>query len=142
PLDMRMDPDAGQPAADWLATISERELVRVLFEYGEERFARRIARAIVARRAEARIERTAELAEVVARAVPTREPGKHPATRTFQALRIAVNGELDELTAFLPQVPRVLRVGGRFCAISFHSLEDRLVKRFLRGTTESAGPRG
>lgn len=142
PLDMRMDPDHGISAADWLATVPEAELARVLREYGEERFARRIARRVVERRAENPITRTSELAELVARAIPTREPGKHPATRTFQAVRIAVNGELDELAALLPQCARVLKPGGRLCAIAFHSLEDRMVKRFLRGPMQVDGPRG
>ncbi|MCA1798638.1 MAG: 16S rRNA (cytosine(1402)-N(4))-methyltransferase RsmH [Xanthomonadaceae bacterium] len=142
PLDMRMDPDSGVSAAEWLAGISEQEFLRVLWEYGEEKFARRIVRAVFARRDEGPITRTAELAEVVAGAVPTREPGKHPATRTFQAIRIAVNAELDELEAFLPQCAHVLRPGGVLCAISFHSLEDRIVKRFLRGPAEPPGPRG
>lgn len=142
PLDMRMDPDSGVSAAEWLARVSEQEFLRVLWEYGEEKFARRIVRAVLARRDEAPITRTADLAEVVAGAVPTREPGKHPATRTFQAIRIAVNAELDELEAFLPQCARVLRPGGVLCAISFHSLEDRIVKRFLRGPAEPPGPRG
>ncbi len=143
PLDMRMDPDSGVSAAEWLQHTPESELLRVLREYGEERFARRIVRAIVARRATSPMTRTSELAELVASAVPSREPGKHPATRTFQAVRIAVNGELDELEAFLPQCARVLKPGGRLCVISFHSLEDRMVKRFLRGPSEPTdGPRG
>lgn len=142
PLDMRMDPDTGIPASEWLAGVSEPELARVLRDYGEERFARRIARAVVERCGQARLTRTAELAEIVARAVPKREPGKHPATRTFQAVRIAVNGELDEIAAFLPQCAPVLTVGGRLCVISFHSLEDRMVKRFLRGPAAPDGPRG
>lgn len=142
PLDMRMDPDSGLSAADWLAVVSEAELVRVLFEYGEERYARRIARALLARRLQQPFETTGDLAEAVARAVPGREPGKHPATRTFQAIRIAVNHELDELAAFLPQCAATLRVGGRLCAIAFHSLEDRQVKRFLRGRVVHEGPRG
>lgn len=132
PLDMRMDPDGGASAAEWLRDASEGEIVRVLREYGEERFAKRIARRIVERRAERPLERTAELAELVAAAVPTRERGKHPATRTFQALRIAVNNELDELREVLAQAVRVLARGGRLCVISFHSLEDRIVKRFMR----------
>lgn len=143
PLDMRMDPEAGESAAEWLARVPERELADVIFEYGDERFARRVARAIVERRAVSPLTRTGELAELVARVVRTREPGKHPATRTFQAIRIAVNAELSELEAFLPQCPRVLRPGGRLCAIAFHSLEDRIVKRFLRGPGPPAGaPRG
>lgn len=142
PLDMRMDPDAGPSAAEWLEAVDERELARVLYEYGEERHSRRIARAIVRQRESEPLRSTAELAALVARCLPSRERSKHPATRTFQAIRIAVNGELDELEAFLDQCPRVLRPGGRLCAITFHSLEDRMVKRFFRGPVEHAGPRG
>ena len=104
----------------------------MLHSLGEERYARRIARALVAARAEAPITRTRQLADLVAAAVPTREPGKHPATRTFQAIRIHVNRELEELEAALPQAVRLLAAGGRLCVISFHSLEDRIVKRFIR----------
>jgi 16S rRNA (cytosine1402-N4)-methyltransferase len=129
---MRMDNEAGQSAAQWLARASEREIAEVLRTLGEERHARRIARAIVAERATTPIQRTAELARLVARAVPGREPGKHPATRTFQAIRIHVNGELEALQAALPQAVRLLAAGGRLCVISFHSLEDRIVKRFMR----------
>jgi 16S rRNA (cytosine1402-N4)-methyltransferase len=132
PLDMRMDNESGQSAAQWLARASEREIVDVLFTLGEEKFARRIARAIVAARTAEPITRTRQLADVIAVAVPTREPGKHPATRAFQALRIQVNGELDAITAALPQAVRLLAPRGRLCVISFHSLEDRLVKRFMR----------
>lgn len=132
PLDMRMDPAAGESAAEWLARAGERDIARVIAELGEDRFARRIARAIVAARAEAPIASTGRLAAVVAAAVPTREPGKHPATRTFQALRMHVNRELDELDAALPQAVSRLAPGGRLAVISFHSLEDRRVKRFLR----------
>jgi 16S rRNA (cytosine1402-N4)-methyltransferase len=132
PLDMRMDNEAGQSAAQWLARAAEREIADVLRTLGEERFARRIARAVVAARAQAPITRTGQLAEVVAAAVPTREPGKHPATRTFQAIRIHVNGELEQLESALPQAARLLTPGGRLCVISFHSLEDRIVKRFIR----------
>jgi 16S rRNA (cytosine1402-N4)-methyltransferase len=132
PLDMRMDNESGQSAAQWLAKAGEREIADVIRGLGEERFARRIARAVVAARAEAPITRTAALAALVAEAVPTREPGKHPATRTFQAIRIHVNGELDALESALPQTVRLLAPGGRLCAISFHSLEDRIVKRFIR----------
>lgn len=142
PLDMRMDPDAGVSAAQWLDTVDEKEFVRVLREYGEERFAGRIARVVLERHRAERITRTLELAEIVAGAVPRREPGKHPATRTFQAIRIAVNAELDDLDALLVQVPRVLRPGGRLCVIAFHSLEDRMVKRCLRGPVQMDGPRG
>ncbi|HSN71515.1 MAG TPA: 16S rRNA (cytosine(1402)-N(4))-methyltransferase RsmH, partial [Steroidobacteraceae bacterium] len=132
PLDMRMDPSAGPSAADWLARVSERELARVLREYGEERFARRIARAIVAARRLQPITRTLQLADLVARAVPTREAGKHPATRTFQAIRIEVNRELEELQVALEQSVALLAGGGRLCVISFHSLEDGIVKRFMQ----------
>jgi len=132
PLDMRMDNESGQSAAQWLAKAGEREIADVIRGLGEERFARRIARAIVAARETAPITRTAELAALVAGAVPTREPGKHPATRTFQAIRIHVNGELDALESALPQAVRLLAPGGRLCVVSFHSLEDRIVKRFIR----------
>ena len=132
PLDMRMDNEAGQSAAQWLAKAGEREIAAVLSELGEERFARRIARAIVAARAVEPILRTGQLAGIVAAAVPTREPGKHPATRTFQAIRIHVNRELEQLEQALPQAVRLLAPGGRLCVISFHSLEDRIVKRFIR----------
>jgi 16S rRNA (cytosine1402-N4)-methyltransferase len=132
PLDMRMDNESGQSAAQWLARASEREIADVLFKLGEEKFSRRIARAIVATRATTPLVTTRQLADLVAGAVPTREPGKHPATRTFQAIRIHVNGELDAVAAVLPQAVSLLAPGGRLCVISFHSLEDRLVKRFMR----------
>ena len=132
PLDMRMDYESGTSAAQWLARAGEREIADVLFRLGEERFSRRIARAIVAARAQVPIATTRQLADLVAAAVPTREPGKHPATRTFQAIRIHVNRELEEVEAALPQAVDVLAPGGRLCVISFHSLEDRLVKRFMR----------
>ncbi|MCX7052949.1 MAG: 16S rRNA (cytosine(1402)-N(4))-methyltransferase RsmH [Proteobacteria bacterium] len=132
PLDMRMDNESGLSAAQWLARASEREIADVLFKLGEEKFSRRIAHAIVAARAATPIVTTRQLAEIVAGAVPTREPGKHPATRTFQAIRIHVNRELEEAEAALPQAVNLLAPGGRLCVISFHSLEDRLVKRFLR----------
>ena len=137
PLDMRMDYESGQSAAQWLARAGEREIADVIHGSGEERYARRIARAIVAARSITPIERTAQLAQLVANAVPTREPGKHPATRTFQAIRMHVNGELGALETALPQAIRLLGAGGRLCVISFHSLEDRLVKRFMR--REQAG---
>ena len=132
PLDMRMDPEQGQSAAQWLAQAGEAEIARVLFEYGEERFARRIAQAIVRARAERPITTTQQLAELIAAAVPTRERHKNPATRSFQALRIQVNRELQDLEMALEQVIDVLAPGGRLAVISFHSLEDRMVKRFLR----------
>lgn len=135
PLDMRMAGEAGdETAADWLARAGERAIGDVIRRYGEDRFARRIARAIVQRREEKPIGTTGELAAVVAEAVPRRfhEPGKHPATRTFQAIRIHLNRELDDLRAVLEQCVRVLGPGGRLSVISFHSLEDRIVKRFMR----------
>ena len=132
PLDMRMDPEQGESAADFLARADEREIAGVISRLGEERHAKRIARAIVAARASGRIETTGRLAGVVAAAVPGREPGRHPATRTFQALRIHVNDELGEIERALPQAVSVLKPGGRLVVISFHSLEDRIVKRFMR----------
>ena len=132
PLDMRMDTSRGQTAAEWLAAVDESELAEVIREYGEERFARQIARAIVAARQERAILTTHQLVEVVARCVRTREPGKNPATRTFQAIRIHLNRELEELEIVLPQCVCHLKAGGRMAIISFHSLEDRIVKRFMR----------
>jgi 16S rRNA (cytosine1402-N4)-methyltransferase len=132
PLDMRMDNESGISAAQWLARATEREIADVLFKLGEEKFARRIARALVAARGSQPITTTRQLADLVAGAVPTREPGKHPATRTFQAIRIHVNRELEEIEAALPQAVNLLAPGGRLCVISFHSLEDRMVKRFMR----------
>jgi 16S rRNA (cytosine1402-N4)-methyltransferase len=132
PLDMRMDPGTGQSAAQWLAGAGERAIADVLKVYGEERFARRIARKIVETRREQTIRTTRQLAELVADAVPVRERNKHPATRTFQAIRIYINRELEELEGVLAQVPDVLAVHGRLAVISFHSLEDRIVKRFIR----------
>jgi 16S rRNA (cytosine1402-N4)-methyltransferase len=132
PLDMRMDNEAGQGAAQWLAKAGEREISDVLRDLGEERFARRIARAIVAARAEYPLTRTGQLADIVAAAVPSREPGKHPATRSFQAIRMHVNRELEQVAEALPQAVSLLATGGRLCVISFHSLEDRLVKRFIQ----------
>jgi 16S rRNA (cytosine1402-N4)-methyltransferase len=132
PLDMRMDPSGGEPAADWLARASEAEIRGVIKNYGEERFAGPIAKAIVAARTRQRIDRTAQLARIVAAAVRTREVGQDPATRTFQALRIHVNQELEELSLALPQTLERLAPGGRLAVISFHSLEDRIVRRFLR----------
>lgn len=137
PLDMRMDPDHGESAADWLARAEEREIIWVLREYGEERDAKRIARAIIARRAEQPITRTADLAELVAGAQRRRRPQKiHPATRTFQAIRIHVNEELQQVRQGLVAAHDVLAPGGRLVAISFHSLEDRLVKRYLRDRSQ------
>ncbi len=132
PLDMRMDFNSGMNAAQFIARAPEHELVRVIREYGEERFAKRIARAIVAARVEAPITTTARLAEIVAGAIPTREPGKHPATRTFQALRIHINDEFAQIDAALAGALETLAPSGRLCAISFHSLEDGIVKRFIQ----------
>jgi 16S rRNA (cytosine1402-N4)-methyltransferase len=132
PLDMRMDTSRGQTAAEWLATADEGELAEVIFDYGEERFARQIARAIVAARQEQEIATTKQLSDIVALCVRTREPGKNPATRTFQAIRIYINRELEELESVLPQCVDHLKPGGRMAVISFHSLEDRMVKRFMR----------
>ncbi len=132
PLDMRMDVSSGLSAAQWLAQVDESELVQVLFDYGEERFARRIAGAIVAARELSVIQSTADLVKIVEGAIPRREKHKHPATRTFQAIRIAVNNELDEVSQVLYQGATCLKSEGRLVAISFHSLEDRLVKRFIR----------
>jgi len=132
PLDMRMDPDAGISAADWLARVDEKELKRVLKTYGEERNAARIARAIVSARDEAPIDTTVQLADIVAAAAPAHGQKRHPATKSFQAIRVFINGELDQLKSALEQSVNVLRRGGRLCVISFHSLEDRLVKRFIR----------
>jgi len=143
PLDMRMNPNEGQSAASWLSTASESEIARVLKTLGEERFARRIAGAIVAARAQAPIDRTAQLAEVVAAANPRREDKKHPATRSFQAIRLHINRELDVLEAVLEQIIRALAPGGRMVVISFHSLEDRIVKRFIRNKARGERlPRG
>jgi 16S rRNA (cytosine1402-N4)-methyltransferase len=132
PLDMRMDPDSGMSAAEWLATAAEGEISEVIRTYGEERFAKSIARAIVAARQVEPIRTTARLAALIATAVRKREPGQHPATRSFQAIRIYLNRELEELSAVLPQCVERLQPGGRLAVISFHSLEDRIVKRFMR----------
>ena len=132
PLDMRMNPGVGVSAAEWIASTDEAEIARVFYEYGEERFSRRMARAIVQRRAEQPFTRTADLAEVVAAANPAWEKGKHPATRAFQALRIQVNNELGDLERGLEAALEALAVGGRLVVISFHSLEDRIVKQFMR----------
>ncbi len=131
PLDMRMDPQSGTSVAQWLMQASEKDIGEVIKNYGEERFAKQIARAIVAARSQRSIQRTRELAEIVAKAVPTREPRQDPATRTFQALRIFINRELEELEMTLPQCVACLKPGGRLVIISFHSLEDRIVKRFM-----------
>ncbi|WP_374239821.1 16S rRNA (cytosine(1402)-N(4))-methyltransferase RsmH [Zoogloea sp.] len=132
PLDMRMDTTRGLTAAEWLAEAPVAEITRVLREYGEERFAYEIAKAIAAARTGGHVATTGQLAALVEKTVRTREPGQHPATRTFQALRICVNQELEELSLVLPQVVAALAPGGRLVVISFHSLEDRIVKRFMR----------
>lgn len=132
PLDMRMDPGEGMTAAVWLNQADEKELAEVIHTLGEERFARQVARAIVQARAQRPLETTRQLAQIVATAVRTREAGQDPATRTFQAIRLHVNRELDELAAVLPQALRVLKRGGRLVVISFHSLEDRMVKRYFQ----------
>ena len=132
PLDMRMDTTRGETAAEWIARAEEQEIREVIWRYGEERFAKSVAGAIVAARHLEPILTTRQLAAVVGGAVRTREPGQNPATRTFQALRIFINQELEELEVTLPQAVDVLEPGGRLAVISFHSLEDRIVKNFLR----------
>lgn len=132
PLDMRMDPQSGPSAADWLAVASEREIVQVLRDYGEERYAKRIAAAILQARAATPIRTTGQLAGIVRAAHPAWEKDRDPATRSFQALRIFINQELDDLETCLPQCVEALAPGGRLAVISFHSLEDRIVKRFMR----------
>lgn len=131
PLDMRMDPESGESAAQWLARASEQDIADVLWRHGEERASRRIARAIVARRAHAPLQRTAELAELIASVLPRGGAKIHPATRSFQAIRIHVNRELADLEAGLDAALAALRPGGRLAVISFHSLEDRIVKQFI-----------
>jgi 16S rRNA (cytosine1402-N4)-methyltransferase len=140
PLDMRMDPTSGVSAAQWLETASERDIAHVLKTYGEERFARRIARSIVATRHATPLQTTAQLAELIAAAVPAYEQHKHPATRSFQAIRIFINHELDDIRDVLQQVPDVLAPRGRLAVISFHSLEDRIVKRFIRDEYRGEAP--
>ena len=143
PLDMRMDPDAGVSAADWLQSVEERTLRQIIFKYGEERDAPRIARAIVAARNEAAINSTLQLADIIASVVPAHKRKKHPATKTFQAIRIYINDELGQIESVLKQSLDVLKRGGRLCVISFHSLEDRIVKRFMReASRESEQYRG
>jgi len=132
PLDMRMDTEQAVTAASWLKQASEAEIVQVLRDYGEERFARRIAKKIVEHRRENELTTTGQLAELIARTVPKKEKHKHPATRTFQAIRVLVNEELKDLSRFLEHVVSVLKVGGRLVVISFNSLEDRIVKQFIR----------
>jgi 16S rRNA (cytosine1402-N4)-methyltransferase len=135
PLDMRMDTDAKLSAESWLNSATENEMARVITRLGEEKAARRIARAICRAREQQRISRTLQLADLIEAVLPRRGKKKHPATKTFQAVRIHINNELGELQAFLEAVLKVLSVGGRLCVISFHSLEDRIVKRFLRNNS-------
>ena len=136
PLDMRMDTSSGMTAAEWLATVDEGLLAEVIRDYGEERFAKQIARAVVAARATEPIHTTRQLVELAGKAVRTREAGQNPATRTFQAIRIYLNRELEELARVLPECVTLLRAGGRLVVISFHSLEDRMVKHFMRDMAE------
>lgn len=140
PLDMRMDTTQGETAAEFLARADQSEIEEVIREYGEERFAHALAKALVAARQRECISSTGQLAALVAQVVRTREPGQHPATRTFQALRIHVNRELEELSLALPQALDRLQPGGRLAVISFHSLEDRIVKRFLRHAAQPPQP--
>ncbi|MGA8048998.1 MAG: 16S rRNA (cytosine(1402)-N(4))-methyltransferase RsmH [Burkholderiales bacterium] len=141
PLDMRMDTSRGETAAQWLARASEREIREAIGDYGEERFAKQIAKAVVAAREREPIVGTKQLADIVGAAVRTREPGQDPATRTFQAIRILVNRELQEVSLMLPQALARLAPGGRLAVISFHSLEDRIVKRFMRAASRAELPR-
>ena len=141
PLDMRMDPEQGESVAEWLAAASAEAIARVLWIYGEERFSRRIAARIVEVRDEQPLTRTAALASLIKAAIPAATQGRiHPATRSFQALRIFINKELDDLEAVLPQCMEVLAPGGRLVVISFHSLEDRIVKRFMRDQAQPKQP--
>ena len=143
PLDMRMDTSRGETAAQWLSHADLKDIAGVLKEYGEERFARRIAAAIIAAREDAPIETTSHLARVVSEAHPRWEKHKHPATRSFQAIRIQINRELEDLKEFLSVALDILRIGGRLVVISFHSLEDRLVKRYMRDMARGDSlPRG
>lgn len=138
PLDMRMDPDRGQSAAEWINSAGESEIADVLYTYGEERFSRRMARAIVERREQQPFTRTADLAEVIKQANPAWEKHKHPATRAFQGIRIYINRELEDLAAGLEAAVAMLSPGGRLAVISFHSLEDRMVKQFMRREAKGA----
>lgn len=143
PLDMRMDTTQGMDAATWVNSATAADIIRVLKEYGEERFAKRIATAIIQRREMQPLVSTKELAELIAEAVPVHERYKHPATRSFQAIRIFINRELDELKQVLQQSVTALQKGGRLCVISFHSLEDRIVKQFIQRQSQGeAIPRG
>ena len=139
PLDMRMNPDQGESAAEWLRYADEKDIAKVLWELGEERYSRRIAKKIVETRDQQPIEDTASLSVLIASCVPQRDQKKHPATRSFQAIRIHINRELDRIVEVLDSIFDVLSVGGRLLVISFHSLEDRLVKRFIK--TQSSKPK-
>jgi len=138
PLDMRMDPDSGISAADWLQSVEEATLKRVIYKYGEDRDAPRIARAIVQARDNDKIRTTLQLADIIASVVPAHVRKKHPATKTFQAIRIFINDELGQIETVLQQSIDVLKSGGRLCVISFHSLEDRIVKRFMRDSSRES----
>lgn len=138
PLDMRMNPDQGVSAAEWIATVDEKELADVMYQFGEERFSRRIAKAICDYRSHTPIVSTLQLAKIVAEANPAWEKGKNPATRAFQGIRIHINNELGDLEVGLEAATQALKVGGRLVVISFHSLEDRMVKRFMK--LKSKGP--
>jgi len=138
PLDMRMDSNHGLSAAEYLARVDEKELIRVLFEYGEERFARRIANAVISQREQQPLQTTLQLAKLIENSVPFRDKHKHPATRSFQAIRIEINQELEQIKTGLKQAADVLAPSGRLVVIAFHSLEDRIVKRFIR---DQAGPK-
>ncbi len=138
PLDMRMNPQTGESAAEWLARVDEYDLVTVLMHFGEEKFARRIAHAIVQTRQETTIDDTVQLAKIIEAAIPVKDKNKHPATRSFQAIRIHINRELEVLERALQAAVNVLSIGGRLVVISFHSLEDRIVKRYFRDI--SRGP--
>ena len=132
PLDMRMNPTEGESASEWLNKASEKEIADVIYKYGEERASRKISKAIIKIREKTPIHRTKQLAEIICKAIPSNKKDIHPATKTFQAFRIYINHELDEIREVLPQATDVLCKGGRLAAISFHSLEDRIVKRFMR----------
>ena len=135
PLDMRMNPEEGISAKEWLNSAAETEIANTLYKYGEERFSRRIARRIVTARASRCISTTSQLSEIVKEAIPVGKKGKHPATQTFQAIRILINQELEELRIALDEALKLLKLGGRLVVISFHSLEDRIVKQFIAGHT-------
>lgn len=143
PLDMRMNPDEGESAAEWLRYADEADIAKVLWELGEERYSRRIARKIVETRDSSPIEDTASLSSLIASCIPQREQKKHPATRSFQAIRIYINRELEHLGGLLDAIFSILRIGGRLLVISFHSLEDRIVKRFFKAqSSKPKVPRG